>query len=145
MRIGSIIILHLSKLWKAKFSILCDAIFLVRLQRKFEIDYSWEWRVNCPLFCRTFGRNLEIFKALRAVSPPASSQCDVSGKCAVSHGHVTDYLRPGPTFRPRPWEAGQEPTIKPRSQARLNIPGAGRWKNAGTKLVTTWPPVVVAE
>ena len=27
-RIGSIIIFHLSKLWKVKFSILCDAIFL---------------------------------------------------------------------------------------------------------------------
>ena len=31
VRIGSIIIFHLSELWKAKFSILCDAIFLVRL------------------------------------------------------------------------------------------------------------------
>ena len=36
VRIGSIIIFHLSKLWKAKFFILCDVIFLVRLQRKFE-------------------------------------------------------------------------------------------------------------
>ena len=39
-RIGSIIIFHLSKLWKAKFFILCDVIFLVRLQGKFEIDHS---------------------------------------------------------------------------------------------------------
>ena len=31
LRIGSIIF-HPSKLWKAKFSILCDVIFLVRLQ-----------------------------------------------------------------------------------------------------------------
>ena len=30
VRIGSIIIFHLSKLWKAKFVILCDVIFLVR-------------------------------------------------------------------------------------------------------------------
>ena len=30
-RIGSIIIFHLSKLWKAKFVILCDVLFLVRL------------------------------------------------------------------------------------------------------------------
>ena len=43
-RIGSIIIFHLSKLWKAKFSILCDVIFLVRLQGKFESDHSWEWK-----------------------------------------------------------------------------------------------------
>ena len=40
MRIGSIY--HLSKLWKTKFFILCDVIFLVRLQGKFEIDHSWE-------------------------------------------------------------------------------------------------------
>ena len=33
---------HLNKLSKAKFSTLCDVIFLVRLQGKFEIDHSWE-------------------------------------------------------------------------------------------------------
>ena len=44
MRIGSIIIFHLSKLWKAKFLILFDVIFLVRLQSKFDIDHSWEWK-----------------------------------------------------------------------------------------------------
>ena len=37
VRIGSVIIFHLSKLWKAKFSILCDVLFLVRLQGKFDI------------------------------------------------------------------------------------------------------------
>ena len=42
VRISSIIIFHLSKLWKARFFILCDVIFLVRLQGKFEIDNSWE-------------------------------------------------------------------------------------------------------
>ena len=42
-RIGSIIIFHLSKRWKAKFSILCDVIFLVKLQGKFEVDHSWDW------------------------------------------------------------------------------------------------------
>ena len=49
MRIGSIIIFHLSKLWKAKFFILCDVIFLVRLQETFDIDqsHSWEpWKGN---------------------------------------------------------------------------------------------------
>ena len=35
VRIGSITSFHLSKLWKAKFSILCDVIFLVRLEEKF--------------------------------------------------------------------------------------------------------------
>ena len=36
------IIFHLSKVWKAKFFILCDVIFLVRLQEKFEIDHPWK-------------------------------------------------------------------------------------------------------
>ena len=36
VRIGSMIIFHLSKQWKATFFILCDVIFLVKLQGKFE-------------------------------------------------------------------------------------------------------------
>ena len=40
-RISSIIF-HLSMLRKAKFSIQCDVLFLVRLQGKFEFDHSWE-------------------------------------------------------------------------------------------------------
>ena len=44
MRIGSTIIFHLSKLWTAEFFILCDVIFLVRLQEKFDIDHSWQWK-----------------------------------------------------------------------------------------------------
>ena len=42
VRIGSIIIFHVSKLWKANFSILCYVILLVRLQGKFDIDHSRE-------------------------------------------------------------------------------------------------------
>ena len=42
-RIGSIIIFHICKLWKGKFFILCDVIFLVRPQGKFEVDHlNWE-------------------------------------------------------------------------------------------------------
>ena len=45
VRIDSTIIFHLSKLWKAELVLmLCGVIFLVRLQGKFEIDHSWEWR-----------------------------------------------------------------------------------------------------
>ena len=40
MRVCSIITFHLSKLCKVKFSILCDVIFLVRLQGNFDIDHS---------------------------------------------------------------------------------------------------------
>ena len=38
MRIGSVIIFHLSKLWKAKFFVLCDVILLARLQEKCDIN-----------------------------------------------------------------------------------------------------------
>ena len=44
VRIGGTIIFHLSKQWEAKFFILCDVIFQVRLAGKFEIDLSWEWK-----------------------------------------------------------------------------------------------------
>ena len=43
-RICSIITFLLSKLWKVKFSLLCDVIFLVRLQGNFDIDHSQEWK-----------------------------------------------------------------------------------------------------
>ena len=47
--IGCIIIFHLPKLRNAKFSVLCDVIFLVRLQEKFDIDHSCSptgWQVS---------------------------------------------------------------------------------------------------
>ena len=55
VRIGSIF--QRSKLWKAKFSILCDAIFLVRLQGKFDIDHSGVKGLKCTLvsFLFSFG------------------------------------------------------------------------------------------
>ena len=43
-RICSLITFHLSKLWKVKFSILCDVIFLVGLEGKFDFDHSQEWK-----------------------------------------------------------------------------------------------------
>ena len=44
VRIGNIIIFTLNKLWRAKFSIPCYVIFLVRLQEKLKIDHYWEWK-----------------------------------------------------------------------------------------------------
>ena len=32
------------ELWKVKFFVLCDVVFVVRLQGKFEIDHTWEWK-----------------------------------------------------------------------------------------------------
>ena len=52
-RICSTITFHLSKLWNIKFSILCDVIFLVRLQGKFDIDHSQEERVNPKVLPQT--------------------------------------------------------------------------------------------
>ena len=49
--IGNMIILS-EWLWKVKCSILCDVIFLVRLQEKFDIEHSGEWRVKTKT-CRT--------------------------------------------------------------------------------------------
>ena len=44
VRIGSTIVSHLIKLWNVKFFLLCDVIFLVKLQGKFELDQSWKWK-----------------------------------------------------------------------------------------------------
>ena len=46
MRIGSIIISHLSKQGKARFFILCDVIFLVGLQENFEVITIGSARVH---------------------------------------------------------------------------------------------------
>ena len=54
-RICSIITFHLSKLWKARFSILCDVIFLVRLQGEF-----WHW----SLFVSTLKQPIEAGDAV---------------------------------------------------------------------------------
>ena len=48
VRIGNIIIFHVSKSWKAKFIILCDVIFLMRLQGKFEMITLGSERVKLP-------------------------------------------------------------------------------------------------
>ena len=49
VRIGGILIFHLNNLRKAKFFILCDVLFLVRLQEKFDIDHSGSERANHSL------------------------------------------------------------------------------------------------
>ena len=70
VKIGSMIIFYLRKLWKAKFFILCDhnGIFLVRLQGKFEIGHSWEWKrqiETCMPFClETPGTKAELKNTL---------------------------------------------------------------------------------
>ena len=47
MRISSVTIVHLGKLWKAKFFILGDVMFVGKLQGKFVLDCSWEWKGSC--------------------------------------------------------------------------------------------------
>ena len=74
VRIGSIIIFILSKLWKGTFLILWDVILLVRLQEKFDIDYSWEWRGKNGIsskhrFFNPFIPNNDKFQISPAASP----------------------------------------------------------------------------
>ena len=49
VRISSIFIFHLSKLWKAKFFILCDVIFLVRLQGNVKLISLGSKRANVKM------------------------------------------------------------------------------------------------
>ena len=53
-RIGSIISFHLSELWKAKFSIACDVIFLVRLQEILTLITLTSERVKWQEFAHCF-------------------------------------------------------------------------------------------
>ena len=71
---------------------------------------SWDWSFSlcvvlsiakyiCVIVIfRTFKSNIEIFKVLRKVEPPASSECDLSGECKVCHSLLcppTPLLFPG--------------------------------------------------
>ena len=56
VRIGSIIIFHLSKLLESKFFILCNVILMVRMQGKFEIDHFWEWAIAPSHFWRLLSK-----------------------------------------------------------------------------------------
>ena len=71
---------------------------------------SWDWSFSlcvvlsiakyiCVIVIfRTFKSNIEIFKVLRKVEPPASSECDLSGECKVCHSLLcppTPLLLPG--------------------------------------------------
>ena len=68
LRIGSIILFHLSKLWKDKFFILCDVIFLVRLQGKFEVDRSLQTGPYCNVFFGLADREQqELYEAAKII------------------------------------------------------------------------------
>ena len=74
VRIGRIVF-HPSKLWKSKFFILCDTIFLVRWQGKFEIDHSWEWKgqANAPDASRPWGCSWWPGPCVRSAASPGTS------------------------------------------------------------------------
>ena len=95
-RLGSIIIFRLSKLWKAKFLILCDVIFLVRL-----------YRGNLKLI--TFGSIcLSILSIYLSNQPPIHPSIPTNHPtihpsvfpCAVC---LSIYLSIHPSVRPSAW------------------------------------------
>ena len=99
VRIGSIIIFHLGKLWRAKFFILCDVLFLVRRQGKFEIDHScgcWTivgWTKLPSLVWVSSGtlvRSTQLLTSCRPVTNSSSFRITSSASCRVPVG--------GPSF-----------------------------------------------
>ena len=91
------IISHLNKLWKAKFFTLCDVIFLVRLQEKFEIDHSWEWKGSLSLpslerYC--ISAVMRIGQASRGWANPLMDTYLKSGQAKMSNLSKT-YGTPG--------------------------------------------------
>ena len=75
VRIGSIIIFYLSKLSNATFSILCDVIFLMRLQRKFDTDHSYEWKGQKWARSPNDSRTMLLRSVTRAVSISTGTVC----------------------------------------------------------------------
>ena len=69
IRIGNQLSSDHTKPWKAKFFALCDVMFLVRLQEKFEIDHSWESIVQHQALC-----------SVRHVARATSRFCDWHGR-----------------------------------------------------------------
>ena len=142
VRIGSIIIFHLSKLGKATFFKMCDVKFLVRLQEKFQIDHSlsrplprppwvrfvcgyallseslW-WATTCLDFGPEFvqvEQSLHVDQRLPDVAVHRAQEVERDGelkKQAIDHHQVAD--------RHRAWEKGGK-----MNQARSQVFTSGR-------------------
>ena len=67
VRIGNVIIFHLSKLWKAKFFIQCGVIFLVMLQGNFKLITLGSERVDD--FSNIFGVQENWFSSAMRIPP----------------------------------------------------------------------------
>ena len=112
-RIVDRIIFHPSKLWKAKFFILYDAIFLVRLQGKFQLDHSWEWKAWRPIDLSTERRRshrarpavgryfLPKSSVIDCRSTDTSRQWDMFVDDAQTQ--LTYFMRCATKFQPRHW------------------------------------------
>ena len=94
-RICIIITFHLSKLWKVKFSLLCDVIFLVGLEGNFDIDHSQEWKGY--IACRerrvflALLLLIDIYAWTAHLNPftPESDQCQISPAASQEIWHHT--------------------------------------------------------
>ena len=119
VRIGSIIIFHLRKQWKAKFFILCDVIFVVGLQGKCEIirkrfqrsfeerkrgDARKRWMTLIDAAAQTSGAQLDpVYRAafqvlLKDAEEHGKGKVISASVCMLENNDDTDFLHRGDTL-----------------------------------------------
>ena len=141
VRVGSVNSFHLNNLWKATFFILCDVIFLMRLEGKFEVDHSWEWKG-----WTTGSGQCEIIRAKKSYF---MSRIHLHGQCVIafqwrnlislaSHSHLLISPRKSKIAQPR--NSPHSKSCIAREPARLTLQESGR-SSTRNKLFTleiTW-------
>ena len=134
---SSIIISHLRKLWKAKFFILCDIIFLVRLQGKFEIDHSWAGVKGLGIECCTY--QVCLFSA-RWITLVAQSRHDAWSRNATSfpqpHHWAVQHSADG-DYRALP--SKRWPPFLPKPSDGLHLWSESSTTSKWAVPLTTWP------
>ena len=94
--IGSIIIFRLSKLWKAKFFILCDVTFPVRLQGKFDFYQAFVAVLSSLLITPFLAHCSALpagwpFRSLRLGGLETEGRHDRIRKAAVGQGQAAGH------------------------------------------------------
>ena len=118
---AGIIIFHLSKLWQTKFFILCDVIFLVKLQGIFAFDQSWEWKGQ-PFWWKTH-LDLSCFSWPQSRSPawtcPSSSPWTRCARCTTRSGCL-EWKNTWPGWRSAVLAPSIPPRVPPPGSRRAN-------------------------
>ena len=97
VRIGSLIIFHLSKLCKVKFFIMCGVIFMVRLQGKFGIDPKSDRPNKACCYAIQFSQELRGNEVQNVFIAVAEIRCWHPSDCVWASKQI-DWVKCMPTM-----------------------------------------------